>query len=125
MKPKKMLLLLCILIVHLATVKNIFAQAPATASANQILLKASGENDLKNLTSRVFMAPNKTYGYDILMNGKVIYHQPAFSRVPGDHDLVIKNKEQATAASEIIIQKIMKGEKPVLSADELRKILTH
>src|ERR1700712_2758371 len=47
----------------------------------------------------VFMAPNKSYGYNILNNARVIYHQPAFPRVPGDHDIVITRKEEADIAA--------------------------
>ncbi len=34
-------------------------------------------NAFANYTYHVFEAPNKMFGYDIFLNGKIIFHQPA------------------------------------------------
>ena len=122
METKKFTRLLCIIIIQLAVTKGLFAQQPVTASSNR-MLETRNINSAKHFSAKVFMAPNKTYGYDILMNGKILYHQPAFSRVPDDNDLVITKKEQATTAAQFVIEKIKKGENPALSIDELKKIV--
>lgn len=96
------------------------ANAPANQVANQIYKGHSGDYSI-----HVFMAPNKTYGYDIFSSSKLIYHQPAFSKVPGDGNIAITKQEQANAAAMLAIEKIKRGANPGLSNDELKGITAH
>ena len=72
---------------------------------------------------RVFIAPNKSYGYDILRNEKPVFHQPAYSGSYNDRYLMLTKKEQAGTAAMLAIEKIKKGMPPELSREELTKIV--
>ena len=125
MKTKAIFRFLLMLCICIATAKNNMAQQqPNAGSANQVVHQThNGQSD--NYSMRVFLAPNKTYGYDIFNNGKLIYHQPAFSRVPNNKDVMITKQEQANTAAMLAIEKIRKGENPELSHDELKAITAH
>ena len=71
---------------------------------------------------RLFIAPNKSYGYFIFRNEKPVFHQPAYSGSYNDRDLMLTKKEQAGTAAMLAIEKIKKGMPPELSRDELKMI---
>ncbi len=91
-------------------------------------------------TYHVFEAPNHLFGYDILRDGKIIYHQvvpfsaPANAKnadMPGKKSIRAYNavaadsfikKEQAEKAAQLSIEKIRKNQLPGLNHDEIRKI---
>jgi hypothetical protein len=93
-----------------------------------------------NYTYHVFQAPNKMFGYDIMKNGKLVFHQFASLAEPANaHETFIRNqhttagssmgialakKEHAEKAATLAIEKIKRKEPPVLSAEELKKIVT-
>jgi UDP:flavonoid glycosyltransferase YjiC (YdhE family) len=95
-------------------------------------------------TYKIFQSPNKNFGYDILMNGKLVYHEFA-SMHQQENQLQTKNpntlrlhnpntdlnkkefgalskKEHAEKAALLAIEKMKKRESPMLSQDELRNI---
>jgi hypothetical protein len=90
-------------------------------------------------TYRVFEAPNKMYGYDILLNGKLVFHQHASSDMSGSSKQMqaVKNQpgfamapnsgmvkmEHAENAAKMSIEKLKKGQSPSLRQDEIQKSL--
>jgi len=103
--------------------------------------QSSDNSSATAYTYRVFQAPNKNFGYDIVKDGKIVYHefaslsQPAQNSnppklnnqntaVPGTQNLALSKKEHAEMAALLAIEKIKKGEPPVLSQDEIRKIIS-
>ena len=124
MKTNKIFVYAC-LIIACSTATKITCAQQQVHSKLSVLEPIRKGQPVGNLTSRVFMASNKTYGYDILSNGRLIYHQPAFSRVPSDGDAVLTKKEQANLAAMVAIDKIKRGKNPELSNGELQKIIAH
>jgi len=52
----------------------------------------------------IIPAPNNTYGYDILMNGRVLVHQPHIPALPGIQGF--NKPEDAKTVAEFVIHKI-------------------
>ena len=83
-------------------------------SANNSYAKA-------NLSALIINAPNNTYGYDILLDGKMMIHQPSIPAMPGNEGF--KTKADAKKTAELVISKIRKGEMPpTVSVEELKKL---
>jgi hypothetical protein len=124
MKTKKILVYACMLVACIGVTKKTLAQQPVHSKLSVLQPLRPGQ-PASNLTAKVFMAPDKSYGYDISSNGKLIYHQPPLSKTPRDNDVSITKKEQANTAAMISIEKIKSGKNPQLSNEELQKIIAH
>jgi hypothetical protein len=93
-------------------------------------------------TYRLFQAPNKNFGYDILQNGKMIFRQqvPMSAAAQGVHPRItpgpgnmprgnngstaITKREHAEKAALMVIEKIKRREPPGLTGEEIRKIIS-
>ena len=95
-------------------------------------------------TYKVFQAPNKNYGYDILLNGKIVYHEFASLTTPENtgqpknlsaakfhnagtalntkENLALAKPAHAEKAALLAIEKMKKKELPSLSRDEIKNI---
>ena len=71
-----------------------------------------------NYTSQVFQAPNKMYGYDILSNGKFIFHQGASPARPSEFVTALPKKEQAEKAALYSIKKLSENRPAALTREE-------
>jgi hypothetical protein len=98
-----------------------------------------------NYTYKVFQAPNKNFGYDILLNGKIVYHEFASMDQPENisrtktsglsklnststalnskENLALVKTEHAEKAALLAIEKMKRKELPVLSKDEIKIIV--
>jgi hypothetical protein len=73
------------------------------------------------LTYRIIDAPNGTYGYDILSNGRLFVHQTNVPGLPGNEGC--RTREQAEQLAALVITKIQKGEMPpTVTAEELNAL---
>ena len=79
---------------------------------------------IQNYTYKVFQAPNKMYGYDIFHDGKIIFHQGASPALANEFIVATSTQQQAEKAALLSIEKIKKNQPPVLSQQELKKIVT-
>lgn len=120
MKAKAIIFFLCVLCVCTAFQSKAQQQNVAKPNNTQALLLQ--KEGIVNYTFHVFLAPNNTYGYDIFTNGRLTYHQPAFSRAPIDNNIALTKEDQANRAAMFAIDKIRKGKDPELSNDELKAI---
>lgn len=77
-----------------------------------------------NYTYRLFIAPNKVYGYDIFQNGRLVFHQPALAEPAGDVKTGLTAKRFADKAALLAIEKIKKGRSPELTRQELAQVAT-
>lgn len=62
------------------------------------------------------------WGYDILVNGKLLIHQVSVPAISGDRGF--EKKEQAEQAASLIINKIENGREPTLTTFDVQKIVT-
>ena len=73
------------------------------------------------LSYTVIDSPNKTFGFDILQNGKLIIHQPNIPSISGNTGF--KTKDDAIKIAELMIKKIQKGEMPpAVTQEEMKKL---
>lgn len=73
------------------------------------------------LTFKTIDAPNKTFGYDIYDNDKLMIHQPSIPAIPGKDGF--KTRASAEKIAQLVISKIKKGEMPpTVSPEELKNL---
>lgn len=73
------------------------------------------------VTYKIIDVPNKTYGYDIYVDGKIKIHQPSIPALSGNEGF--KKKEYAIKVALLVIDKIKNGEMlPSVTIEEMRKL---
>jgi hypothetical protein len=73
------------------------------------------------ISIKIIPSINKTFGYDILVQGKQLIHQPNVPAMPGNEGF--KTKKSAQKAAEFVVKKIRKNEMPpTVTTDDLNKI---
>lgn len=72
----------------------------------------------EDLTAKIIPSINRTFGYDIFRNGKLLIHQPNIPGRPGNEGF--KSKEKAQAAAEFVMKKIANNiMPPTVTIDDL------
>ena len=75
----------------------------------------------KILTLKVIDAPNKTFGYEILVDDKALIHQTSIPAVAGIEGF--KTAAQAAKVAQFLIEKMRKNDAlPAISPDELKQL---
>ncbi len=73
------------------------------------------------ITVEIIPAANKTFCYDILIDGKRFIHQPSIPGLPGNKGFATKQKAKKVA--DYVVKKIRNNEvPPTVTKDELRKL---
>lgn len=72
-------------------------------------------------TYKVINAANKTYGYDIIADGKLLIHQPSIPGLPGNEGF--KTIQSSEKVAQLVISKIKRGEMPPTVTREEMKTL--
>ena len=73
------------------------------------------------LTYRIIDAPNGTFGYEILSDGRLFVHQANLPSMPGNEGC--KTKADAEKLADYVIEKIKKGEMPpTVTPEELKTL---
>jgi hypothetical protein len=62
----------------------------------------------------------KGWGYDILRDGKIIYHQDIIPAVPGNR--TFHSKEDALAAGKVAYDRLLSGQPPYVTPTEMQKL---
>ena len=62
------------------------------------------------ITTKIIPSANKTFGYDILLYGRPLVHQPNIPGLPGNDGFT--TKERAQKVAEFVVKKIRKNEMP-------------
>ncbi len=85
--------------------------------------QATSVNDsIAKFTYEIIDAPDGTFGYDILMDGRVIIHQPNIPGMPGLKGFI--NKEDAANVAKLVMGKLKNNQMPpTVTTDELDKIV--
>lgn len=111
-----LLLLFCTLIFH--TKSQNAPVSPTKKDANF----PKGESLKKTaITYKIIDAPNKTFGYDIFSDGKLLIHQPSIPGMSGN--LGFKSRQSAEKVAQLIVKKVKNGEMPpTVDENELRKL---
>jgi hypothetical protein len=73
------------------------------------------------IATKIIPAPNKTFGYDVLLNGKPLVHQPNIPGMPGNDGFT--TKERAQKVADFVVKKIRKNEiPPTVTIEDLNKM---
>jgi hypothetical protein len=98
------------------------AQQPQVKRNNELINSQKINSAPGVYTYKIFQAPNKLYGYDILKNGRNIFHQP----VPASTSdpLAIKQKTFAEKAAALSIEKLRTQTFASLSPQEIKNIIS-
>ena len=73
------------------------------------------------ISIKIIPSVNKTFGYDILVQGKQLIHQPNIPAMPGNEGF--KTKKSAQKVAEFVVKKIRKNEMPpTVSVEDLKKM---
>lgn len=71
------------------------------------------------ITTKVISAENNTFGYEILVDGSVLIHQPSIPGMPGNEGF--KTKEVAQKVADFVAKKIKNNQMPpTISLEELK-----
>jgi hypothetical protein len=108
-----------------------FAGIPETAiSANEIITKQEVKKEIKEqknpyakaeITIKIIPSVKKTFGYDILLSGKPLVHQPNIPGLPGNEGFT--TKKRAKKVAEFVVKKIRNNEMPpTVTMDDLSKM---
>ena len=89
--------------------------------------EASGAKQQKNpyanaeITIKIIPAANNTFGYDILLYGRPLVHQPNIPGLPGNEGFT--TKERAQTVAEFAVKKIRNNEMPpTVTIEDLNKM---
>ena len=73
------------------------------------------------ITIKIIPSINNTFGYDILLNGKPLVHQPHIPAMPGNKGFT--TKERAQKVAEFVVKKIRTNNMPpTVSVDDLNRM---
>ena len=96
-------------------------QQPQQPENNAAKFPAAGTYANTKLTYKIIDAPNKTFGYDVYADYKLMIHQNSIPALPGNEGFKTKADTEKVALP--VIDKIRKGEMPpTVSVDELKEL---
>ncbi len=73
------------------------------------------------ITIKILPAAKKTFGYDILLYGRPLVHQPTIPGLPGNEGFT--TKERAQKVAEFVVKKIRNNEMPPsVTIEDLNKL---
>ncbi|MBK9288289.1 MAG: DUF4907 domain-containing protein [Flavobacteriales bacterium] len=98
------------------------AQCGRTALASRNDLRSFPETPTKaTITHRIIDAPNGTYGYEILADGKLLVRQTNIPGQPGNAGCVTKTDAEKLAT--LVAVKVKRGEMPpTVTKEELQQL---
>jgi hypothetical protein len=101
-----MIVLSMVLIVACHTGTSLYKDTSATQEAKQ------KEKPYANaeITTKIIPSANNTFGYDILLFGKPLVHQPSMPGLPGNEGFTTQEKAQTVA--DFVVKKIRNNEMP-------------
>src|ERR1700759_2448627 len=101
MKPKKLLWIVCTIYGALFIITESSAQQarsvlPVNASRNATTLPYDA---VVVYSYKLYSAPNNLYGYDILLDGKLVYHQFVLTALSNESKRFFASRTQAETAA--------------------------
>lgn len=73
------------------------------------------------ISIKIIQSLNKTFGYDILVDGRPLVHQPNIPALPGNEGFTTRQKARKVA--EFVVKKIRKNEMPpTVTVDDLNNM---
>ena len=99
-----------------------FAGLPGTSiSADEAVKEQNSSDTNAEITIRIVPSANNTFGYDILLYGRPLVHQPNIPGLPGNEGF--STKERAQAVAKFVVKKIRNNEiPPTVAIEDLNKM---
>ena len=89
----------------------IFSGLPGTSiSADEAVKQQENTYANAEITIKILPSVNKTFGYDILLHGRPLVHQPTIPGLPGNEGFT--TKKRAKTVAEYVVKKIRNNEMP-------------
>jgi hypothetical protein len=93
----------------------IFAGLPETAisaadAPGKEAIKQKNPYANSEIAIKIISSANKTFGYDVLVQGRTLVHQPSIPGLPGNEGF--NTKKRARAVAEFVVKKIRNNEMP-------------
>ena len=79
-------------------------------SADEAVKQQNNPYANAEITIKIIASANNTFGYDILIYGRPLVHQPNIPGLPGNEGFT--TKERAQTVAEFVVQKIRNNEMP-------------
>ena len=109
----------------------IFVGLPGTSiSVEQVVGKQEVKKEVKQqknpyanaqISIKIIPSVKKTFGYDILLHGRPLIHQPNMPGLPGNEGFT--TRERAQKVAEFVVKKIRKNEMPpTVTIEDLNKM---
>jgi hypothetical protein len=100
----------------------IFSGLPGTSiSADEAVKQQKNPYANAEIAIKIIPSANKTFGYDILLYGRPLVHQPTIPGLPGNEGFATKKRAQTVA--EFVVKKIRNNEMPsTVTIDDLNNI---
>lgn len=109
-----MIVLLMFFIVACHTVTTLSKDTPVPQETKQ----KDNPYAAADITTKIIPSANNTFGYDILVYGKPLIHQPNIPGLPGNEGF--STQEGAQIVADFVVKKIRKNEMPpTVSMDDL------
>lgn len=102
---------------------NVNGRREKRGNIKEINQKNTNENPYKDadLTFKIIPSENNTYGYDILISGRLMVHQPNVPGFPGNEGF--KNETNARKVADLVMKKIHNNKMPPsVTFEELKKL---
>jgi hypothetical protein len=109
---------------------TLLSSMPAVAGTSMSAEETAGKKEVKQqknayakaeITIKIIPAANKTFGYDILLYGRPLVHQPNIPGLPGNEGFT--TKERAQTVAEFVVKKIRNNEMPpTVTIEELNSM---
>jgi hypothetical protein len=81
-----------------------------TVSADEAVKQQKNSYANAEITTKIIPSANNTFGYDILLYGRPLVHQPHIPGLPGNEGFA--TKERAQIVAEFVVKKIRNREMP-------------
>ena len=126
MTTKSLPVLACTICVSLFITSHAFAQQsrpvlPTNASQQELTLPNEAN---ATFSFKLYNGPDNTFGYNILKNGKPVYHQFVLTALSHEGKRLFATKSQAEQTAALAIEKVKSGKPPTFTNEELLKILS-
>lgn len=96
-------------------------QQPKQSDSKEAQFPSASTYANSKFTYKIINAPEKTYGYDIYADNRLMIHQSSAPGLPGNRGF--KTKADAEKVAKLVISKIKKGEMPpTVTKEEMQKM---
>jgi hypothetical protein len=94
---------------------------PTTDINQEVKFPSASQFANSKISYKIIPAAEKTFGYDILADGKLMIHQPTIPGMPGNKGF--KSEAAAQKIATLVIGKIKNGEMPpTVSVEEVKAV---